>query len=442
MTSEQEGRWLQKVRLDWNFHSSKIEGNSLTFGETRALLKFGITAEGKPIRDHLEIKGHNDAVEHIVDILKGKDYDITETFIRQFHEMIIPEPYELIAVTPDGKPTKRMIVPGEYKKYSNSVLTSTGETFYFAKPEDTPAEMTDLMNWYKKETEENTNHPLIIAAMFHYKFVRIHPFDDGNGRMSRILMNMILMKYGFPPVIIYVEKKEDYYSALQFADAEEAEKFIIYIGERLVESLELWLKAARGESIEDPEDIDKMVALLKKKIEWGGMDEEVKITRSKEVVIELFESSLFRLVSEFTEKLAKLNSFFKKHEISLDYEYPSKLMNIYDAVASASESIMNPPVELSYTINDKLNDIITNEIQNKSINSFTISYNLIEFINDDEMSISCDMTINFEHSYYEIQFRETEKNIKRRYHQALTEKEINEVVMSVFYSVYELIDGK
>jgi Fic family protein len=262
---EQEDRLFQKIRLDWNYHSNNIEGNILTYGETKALLLWGITADGKPLRDHLEIKGHNDAVVYIMEILKGQDIDLTEHFIRELHKIIIPEVYYLDAKTPERLPTKRKITPGEYKRTPNHVLTSTGEMFYFASPEETPAKMKDLMDWYKKECHEKKNHPLIIASMFHYQFVRIHPFDDGNGRMSRLLMNLILMKFGYPPVIIPTGRREDYINSLQYADSEDINKFIEFIGENLTKSLELWLKAAKGEPIEEFDDIVKITKNFNKK---------------------------------------------------------------------------------------------------------------------------------------------------------------------------------
>ncbi len=262
---EQENRLLQKIRMDWNYHSNHIEGNTLTYGETKALLLWGITADGKPLRDHLEIKGHNEAVKYIMEILNGQVLDLTEHFIRELHKIIIPEEYFLDAKTSEGLPTKRKITPGDYKRTPNHVLTSTGEIFYFASPEETPAKMKDLMDWYKKESNEQNEHPLIITSMFHYQFVRIHPFDDGNGRMSRLLMNLILMKFGYPPVIIPTERRDDYINSLQYADSEDINKFIEFIGENLTESLKLWLKAAKGEPIEEYDDIVQMVKNLKKK---------------------------------------------------------------------------------------------------------------------------------------------------------------------------------
>ena len=167
----------QKLRLESNYHSNAIEGNSLTLGETRSLILHGLTARGKLMRDHLDIEGHNDAVKAIEDSLKT-DGALNEVFIRNLHRVLLKEPYENDAITPEGQPTKRLISIGDYKTQPNNVRTSTGEIYYFTPPEQVKPAMSDLIDWYRK-TENEGEHPIVIAATFHYRFVRIHPFDDG-----------------------------------------------------------------------------------------------------------------------------------------------------------------------------------------------------------------------------------------------------------------------
>ena len=120
---------MQKFRLDWNFHSNNLEGNSLTYGETKALLLFGITAQGKPLKDHLEIEGHNEAIEWVTEQVTG-EYPLTESFIRELHQLLLKESYWVDAMTSEGAPTKKKVEIGRYKSQSNHVLTVTGEMFY------------------------------------------------------------------------------------------------------------------------------------------------------------------------------------------------------------------------------------------------------------------------------------------------------------------------
>lgn len=246
LSKEVEQRIMQKFRLDWNYHSNHLEGNSLNYGETKALILFGITAQGKPLKDHLEITGHNEALNWIIDVVK-QEYPLTENFIRQLHTLLLKEPYEIKSIAPDGKTVlTRRIEVGKYKTKPNHVVTQTGEIFYFESPEETPAKMFDLLNWYNEKSKENDVNPIELATEFHYKLIRIHPFDDGNGRTARILMNFILMQFGFPPVIVKTEDKQNYFSVLQLADAGNLKPFMDYITNNLIHSLELMIKGAKG----------------------------------------------------------------------------------------------------------------------------------------------------------------------------------------------------
>lgn len=265
LSKEQENIIMQKLRLDWNYNSNNLEGNSLTYGETKALLLHGITAQGKPLRDHIEITGHDEAVKWIEDLVKG-DYPLTENFIRELHTLLLKDPYEVKAITAEGKPTIRRITVGQYKTAPNHVQTVTGEVFHFATPEETPSKMHDLINWYRSESNSSDINPIVLAAEFHYRFIRIHPFDDGNGRIARILMNFILMKYGYPPTVIKTVDKDNYFSTLRQADGGDISPFVDYIAHNLVHSLKIMIAGAKGEVIEEDDDVLKEFALLKAKL--------------------------------------------------------------------------------------------------------------------------------------------------------------------------------
>ncbi|MBA3600758.1 MAG: Fic family protein, partial [Acidobacteria bacterium] len=305
---------MQKFRLDWNYHSNNIEGNSLTYGETRALILFGITAQGKPLKDHFEITGHNEAINWILEIVKGETV-LTETFIRQLHTLLLKESSYKEAKTPDGKPTRRKIEIGKYKTLPNHVVTVTGETFYFATPQETSAKMHELIEWFRKEKEKPDVNPTILAALFHYRFIRIHPFDDGNGRVARILMNFILMQFDYPPVIIKTEDKENYYAVLRLADAGELEPFIEYITENLIRSLEIMIRGAKGESIEEPEDLDKELALLEGKLK--GFGKKVDLTRTPDLVLYIIDESIIFLIIDFIKTCKKFNKFYVKSQFAV-----------------------------------------------------------------------------------------------------------------------------
>jgi len=321
---EKEARIMQKFRLDWNYHSNHLEGNSLTYGETKALILFGVTAQGKPLQDHFEITGHNEAINWVIDVVKG-DYPLNENFIRELHTLLLKAPYEVDAITPDGKPTKKRINVGSYKTSPNHVKTKTGEIFYFATPEETPSKMTDLINWYREKCEQKEINPIFLAAEFHYKFIRIHPFDDGNGRTARILMNFILMKFNFPPVIIKTEDKANYFAALQLADAGNIEAFIEYISQNLVRSLEIMIAGAKGESIEEEDDLDKEIALLEQRLSvFGG---KIEKTKSIENINNIFSNTIKAIAFGIQKKFEKFEKYYLNHDVAISMGNESSLLS-------------------------------------------------------------------------------------------------------------------
>ena len=304
----QEERIMQKFRLDWNYHSNHLEGNQLTYGETKALILFGITAQGKPLQDHFEITGHNEAINWVIDVVKG-DYPLNENFIRELHTLLLKQSYEVDAITHDGKRTKKRISVGSYKTSPNHVKTKTGEIFYFASPEETPSKMTDLINWFREKCAQKEFNAIFLAAEFHYKFIRIHPFDDGNGRTARILMNFILMKFNFPPVIIKTEDKDNYFAVLQQADAGNLEAFVDYIAKNLVYSLEIMIAGAKGESIEEDDDLDKEIALLEQKLLFF---EKKNIPKEQTLDKNFIEYFVFLLVEKFFTSNFKFGKLYEE----------------------------------------------------------------------------------------------------------------------------------
>ncbi len=312
LSQEIEDKVMQKLRLEWNYHSNAIEGNRLNYGETVSLLMYGITAKGKPLKDHLDIQGHNEAINFLFDLVKDSDErNITESDIRALHEKILVKPYDSPAQTADGKPTKKWITLGEYKSSPNHVKTVTGETHFYASPEETPAKMQELMDWYKEANQNKEIHPLILAALFHYKFVAIHPFDDGNGRLSRILMNLILMRNGFPPVVIKMEDRQVYYSNLSLADNRNYFPFIEFIGDYLATSLNLYLKAIGGGDIDEPEDIDKDIALFKLELQNKKPVKENILNARKRIITSEIEPILKRIIlkTSMFEELFSASSY-------------------------------------------------------------------------------------------------------------------------------------
>jgi Fic family protein len=239
---ENQQKLDKKFRLEWNYNSNHMEGNTLTYGETELLLIFDQTKGNHELREYEEMKGHDVALKLLYALVDDKERDVSESFIRQLNTLLLVRPFFKEAITPDGQPTRREIKVGEYKAFPNSVRLQNGEIFHYPLPAETPALMRDLIEWYKN----NSDNPIIVAADLHYKFVCIHPFDDGNGRIARLLMNYHLLKNNLPPVIIKSDDKKNYIRALQETDAGFLDSIRTYIAEKLIWSLELTISAAKG----------------------------------------------------------------------------------------------------------------------------------------------------------------------------------------------------
>ena len=141
-------RWNDKFKLEFNYNSNHLEGNTLTYGQTKLLLMFGETSGNASLKDYEEMKAHNVGLEMIKQEAQDKERPLTESFIRELNRTILVQDYWKNAKTPDGQDIRMQIKVGEYKSRPNSVLTATGEVFSYASPEETPAFMTSLVDWY------------------------------------------------------------------------------------------------------------------------------------------------------------------------------------------------------------------------------------------------------------------------------------------------------
>ncbi|RYZ32037.1 MAG: Fic family protein, partial [Sphingobacteriales bacterium] len=259
---EDARRLAKKFRLEFNYNSNHIEGNTLTYGQTQLLLIYGKSSGDVPLSDLQEMKAHDVALAQIQEMAREHDRPLTEQFIKELNKTILVESFWKEAITPDGQTTHRKIEIGVYKAQPNSVRLKNGELHEYTSPGDTPAKMHELMDWYHEQ--QGKLHPVQLAAEFHYRFVCIHPFDDGNGRVARLVMNYILYRHNYPPVIIKSNDKEQYLTALQRADTGDVTAIIEYVERQMIWSLDISVKAAQGESIDELEDVDKEIAILKR----------------------------------------------------------------------------------------------------------------------------------------------------------------------------------
>ena len=297
----------QKFRLEWNYNSNHIEGNTMTYGDTKLLLRLGdeFRAENNTIKEVNEMRAHDVAIYTIDDWAKARERKLTESDIRELNKLILVKNYWSDAITSSGQATRREIKVGEYKEQPNHVVLKSGEIFRYAEPHEVPAKMNELLQWYNNSQDA---HPLITAAFLHYKFVLIHPFDDGNGRVSRLLMNYHLMKNGYPPIIVKSADKKNYLYALSQADAGNTDAFIDYLGKQLIWSLEISIKAAKGEPVEEEGDLVKEIEVWKKQIK-SGIPTTPK--RSDKVIMNVYDGSIGVLFDAILEKTKVFDDVFE-----------------------------------------------------------------------------------------------------------------------------------
>jgi len=210
-------RLMRKFSIEFNYNSNHIEGNTLTYGQTEALLLFGKVIGEAKMFDLEEMKAHDIGLKMVL-AEAVTDNPLTETFIRQLHKTLLREDYKVYRNLPGGLSTEYTIHAGRYKTRPNSVITPSGERFEYASPEETPALMSDLIQWYREEEGKGELSPLELASLFHYRYIRIHPFEDGNGRIVRLTMNFILARHDYPLIIVPSKDKRQYLEALSKVD--------------------------------------------------------------------------------------------------------------------------------------------------------------------------------------------------------------------------------
>lgn len=228
----------KKFKIDWTYNSNAIEGNTMTLQETAFFLQEGLTSKGKTLKDYLEAGNHAEAIEFLKEIVKN-NREITESLIKELHALLLKS-IDYIWVGPRENRTKKRIYPGRYKTQPNHVITVDGTIHHYCDPVRVPEEMEKLITFINKNLENY--HPVELAAKVHYRLVSIHPFDDGNGRVSRLVMNLIVMRAGYPPIVVKNETREDYYLALRKADKGDMKNLLSLFHDEMANSLGIMLQ--------------------------------------------------------------------------------------------------------------------------------------------------------------------------------------------------------
>lgn len=226
LTSDQTSNLKRMFDVDFTYNSTAIEGNTLTLQETRVVLLDGITIGGKTTREHLEILNHKEAIDFIEILSKKKCTDYTKSDILALHSIV------LRGIDSDNA--------GRYRDVPVYVRLKNGTVHRFCSPLLINDEMDIFLRWL---IAENNLHPVLFAAEAHTRFVSIHPFVDGNGRTARLIMNLILIHFGFPPAVIKMCKRADYLDSIEKWQQENDQiDFQMMLAESVYESLNLYIE--------------------------------------------------------------------------------------------------------------------------------------------------------------------------------------------------------
>jgi Fic family protein len=423
-----------KFRLDWNYYSNRMEGNTLSIDETKSVMVGSINVHNKSLKEILEMKGHDEAIQSILQIGKG-ELNISESRIRLLHSGIMYE----------DNPIEREKI-GKWKMQPNHVINYRGEKFEFANPDEVAEKTHDLINWTSAENEniqaqrKNSKHPVALAFEFHLRYLTIHPFYDGNGRTGRILTNLILVRYGYPPIYIKDGEKDLYYRYLADVQAYGANQDMLFelMADYLIRSLEIVLNAIAGKEIAEPDDLDKKLQLLERELGAIEPENEVKIKYSKDIFLACYDSWVSKLINTTVPVIEKFNKLFKdnEHTISLQQsgiyvKFSSKpVSGIIDEVKRkivASDRIEQYPQD--FRIEARYGNLIKGGLK-----SFSCNYSIIIKFNE----ISYDILVDdFDDK---SDGRRTEKKYEYLLHQPLSEEEMTDVATMLGNTIFNHID--
>ncbi len=214
LNKEEFGKFEEAFFTELTYNSNAIEGNSLSLEETSLVINEGIVPKGKTLREIHEAKNHVEALE----FLKNYEGDLNENLMLKLHSLILKNISERFAGT-----------------YRTSNVKIAGSTFKPPAAEKVPQLVKNLVYWYKKN--KNEIYLFELAILFSAKFVTIHPFVDGNGRVSRLLMNFLLKKNNHPLINIYKKNRQDYLNAIRKSNDEDYSLIIPFILKNLKQNL-------------------------------------------------------------------------------------------------------------------------------------------------------------------------------------------------------------
>ena len=276
-------RIRQYFRIKNIYHSDAIEGNKLTIGETRLVVERGLTLSGNSLIDQAEARNLSHALDFLEELAGSSKRSITEADVRNLNHLVLSGIHD------------------EAGSYRSVPVKISGSEYSVPSPESLPAQMRDYCQWLanvRVPSEESfaSIEGFLAAGVAHTWFVMIHPFIDGNGRVARLLQNLILMRYGYPIAVVTKEDRLRYYDVLETARTSDLTPLLLLVAECLDESLEEWERAVE-EQLEHTEWISTYSDKLTQKAKTRAHNE-----------FEVWRSAMDLLKNHFRQTVSAWNS--------------------------------------------------------------------------------------------------------------------------------------
>jgi Fic family protein len=227
-------RLEEQLAIEWIYNSNAIEGSTLTLRETQLILEQGITIGGKSLREHFEVVKHREAIALVASLAENQE-PVTPGVARQLHALVMARIDDENA--------------GQYRQLPVRIAGAAHEP---PLAWEVPSRMTDWADWLA--AQENIMQPVELAAVAHHRLAGIHPFLDGNGRTARLIMNLVLLRAGYPPAIIARANRAQYYRALAQADRANDAPLANLVGRAVERSLTLYLEMTTPQTAPPPSD--------------------------------------------------------------------------------------------------------------------------------------------------------------------------------------------
>ncbi|MEQ9442905.1 MAG: Fic family protein [Cyclobacteriaceae bacterium] len=396
-----------RFRLDWNYYSNRMEGGTLTREETRSIMVGNIDVHRKPVKDVMEMSGHDRVVREMLSVGKGEKR-LSEKRIKDIHRAIMHEEDE----------SKAQFI-GEWKKEPNEIINYQNEKIDFCPPNEVAEQMHQLLDRtnaaidHIERGKKDAPHPVLLASNFQIDYLTIHPFYDGNGRTARILSNLILIAHGLPPVVVTDEEKQIYYRYLSDIQTHSSGRqsgdrnlFHEFMCDLVLRSLQLVQDAIAGKDLTQEEDVEKELRLIEQQLKLKAEETPIyTLERAKEII----DHSLLPLFNELREKLKPFERLFERQLVSISVD------------GNKNWKKETLPFVIDY---DELSE------QKQPVLKCILLYRELKGIAT-KIDVEITFMTHFPHDHYSLGEQLSNTRWERKYNQPFTQDERNEIISKI-----------